>query len=421
MYDVIIIGAGVAGASFANKISRFAETLLIEAQDYNKEIPVRTNIFAEHNKPYIEEKFWNDQTIFPRPFLQLNYKSEKYDGLLNSEEFGAPLGKISHTEVFLKKLLNNFDNQGGIAHYNERIIKVNKHKDYIEIINDKGEAYKSKLLALATGSRGFDLQRSLGFEIPDSYMGIYTNIFADEELLDRNFNFQYMFHLNPNISPNGPFFFNVGKGRISTGYLGNRESHNELSDKLDRILQNYEKIRKFMNGLSWNKNEFVSGSISKHPIKSFTKDRMIILGEAAGIVTAYFYEGILCGLVCADVASDLIKTLLENNSNFTKAELIRYEQEISQILLKGYFRNGDACEYLFYGGGAYVKSLWSTYTNLLLTNETVRKYVYEAHTIQDLSKYDTDRDRYVGERLFSALPTLSKLTLGPRFFKAMLK
>ena len=421
MFDVIVIGAGTSGASFANRASKFAKTLLIEAQDYNKEIPIRTNIFAGHNKPFIEDKFWNDESIFPRPFLQLNYKSEKYDGLLDSKEFGGPLGKISHTEVFIEKLIESFENRGGTAHYNEKVIKVNKHNDYIEILNDKGESFKGKILVLATGSRGFDLQKSLGFETPDSFMGIYTNIWADETLLNEKFNFQYMFHLNPNISTNGPFFFNVGKGRISTGYLGNKESHSELVDKLDRILQNYQKIEKFIKRLKWDKNNFVSGSISKHPIKSFTKDRIIILGEAAGLVTSYFYEGILCGLVCAQVASDIIKPLFEQNSNFSRAKLVKYDKEIARILLKGYFKNGDACEYLFYSGGSYVKSLWNEYTNLLLTNKTVRRYVYEAHTIQDLAKYDTDKDRYVGECLFSALPTLSKITLSPRFFKAMLK
>jgi len=76
---------------------------------------------------------------------------------------------------------------------------------------------------------------------------------------------------------------------------------------------------------------------------------------------------------------------------------------------------------LFYSNDSSAKTLWTTYTNLLNTNKTVRKYVYEAHTIQDLWNYDTDRDRYVGERLFGALPGLQKLTLWPKFLKAMSK
>jgi len=419
-YDIIIIGAGISGASLAYKASKYAKTLLIESQDYDREIPVRINIFAEHNKPFIDDVFWNDDSIFPRSFLQLNYKSDKYDGLLNSKEFGMPLGKISHTEIFIKKLIDKFKDQGGVTQFNEKIAKIVKHIDCVEVINNKGESYTTKLLILATGSRGFDLQKSLGFEIPDSFMGVYTNTYADENLLDENFNFQYMFHLNPNINPNGPFFFNVGKGRVSTGYLGNKESPDQLKEKLDRILRNYKKIQPFINGLKWERN-YITGGISKHPISTMTKDRVIVLGEAAGVVTAFFYEGLLGGLASADIAAKLIKPLLENNSNFSRPELITYDQEIARILLNGYFRNGAACEFLFYSKDSSAKTLWTTYTNLLNTNKTVRKYVYEAHTIQDLWNYDTDRDRYVGERLFGALPGLQKLTLWPKFLKAMSK
>ena len=242
------------------------------------------------------------------------------------------IGKISHTEIFIKKLIDKFKDQGGITQFNEKVAKVVKHIDYVEVINNKGESYTTKLLILATGSRGFDLQKSLGFEIPDSFMGIYTNTYADESLLDENFNFQYMFHLNPNISPNGPFFFNVGKGRVSTGYLGNKESPDQLREKLERILRNYKKIQPFMNGLKWDRN-FITGGISKHPISTMTKDHVIVLGEAAGVVTAFFYEGLLGGLASANIAAKLIKPLLENNSNFSRSELITYDHEIARILL----------------------------------------------------------------------------------------
>ena len=44
MYDFIVVGAGISGVSFAYKTSKYAKTLLVEAQDYEREIPVRTNI-----------------------------------------------------------------------------------------------------------------------------------------------------------------------------------------------------------------------------------------------------------------------------------------------------------------------------------------------------------------------------------------
>ncbi|MHA1456438.1 MAG: NAD(P)/FAD-dependent oxidoreductase [Promethearchaeota archaeon] len=345
--------------------------------------------------------------MFPRPWNVLNYKSEKNDGLIDYKEFGKPLGKISHTEKFIEKLIQYAEDQGCDTRFNEKISKINKHGDHVEIINNKGESYSTKLLVLATGSRGFGLQRSLGFEVPDSYMGIYLNSDVDENILDENFYFQYM------------FFFNVGKGRVSTGYLGNKETPAQLKDKLDRILRNYEIIQKYVKGISWDLNNIVIGDISKHPISKMTNNRIIVLGEAAGLVTPFFYEGMLCGLASAEYASTVIEPLLSNSSEFSRTELVKYDQEINRLLLDGYFRNGNACEYLFYGNKNSMKSIWNAYAEMLLKNKTVRKFVYEVLMIQDLSKYNTDNDREVGERLFAQLPILSKATMWPKFLKAM--
>ncbi|MHA2401238.1 MAG: FAD-dependent oxidoreductase, partial [Promethearchaeota archaeon] len=239
MYDVIVIGAGIAGATFALKSSKYAKTLLIEAQDYEKEIPLRTNIFPEHNKPFIKEEIdWNNKQIFPTPHTTSNYMSDEYNGIIDSTEFGVPLGNVSYTENFIRELLNQLENQGGVFKSNDRITRINRHSDYLELFNSKGESYSTKLLALATGSRGFELQRSLGFEVPDSYTGVYLHMFGDEDKINENLDINYTFHINPKISTNGPFFFNKGVERISAGYLGDKhQSKEEIISKLERILK----------------------------------------------------------------------------------------------------------------------------------------------------------------------------------------
>jgi len=420
MYDVIIIGAGIAGATFASKISQYAKTLLIEAQDYRKEIPIRTNIFPEHNKPFIKEEIdWQNKEIFPCPHTKSNYMSDEFNGVIDSTEFGIPLGNICYTENIIRELINQLEEHGEF-NSNVKISKINRHSDHLELINTKGESYSTKLLALATGSRGFELQRSLGFGIPDSYTGTYLHLFGDEDRINENLEYNYTFHINPKISRNGPFFFNKGKERISAGFLGEKnESREAILSKLDRILKNYERIQPFIDGLKYDLSTAVVGDISKHPIKKFSQDRVIVLGEAAGIVTAFFYEGLLPGVACADIATNTLKPLLEKGSNFSRLELQKYDQEIKRILMT-YFRNGAALEYLIYNEGSYVKSLWRLYTELLNENKLARKYIYEAYINHDLANHNTRNDRYVGEKWFSKLPTLSKITLSPKFFKAML-
>lgn len=420
MYDVIIIGAGIAGASFASKISKYANTLLIEAQDYEKEIPLRTNIFPEHNRPFIKEINWENKTIFPCLHTKLNYMSDQFNGVIDSDEFGIPLGNICYTENLIDELINQFEQQGGTFNSNERISKVNRYSDYLELTNNKGESYTTKVLVLATGSRGFDLQRSLGFQIPDHYAGTYIHLYGDENKINENLEYNYTFHINPKISRNGPFFFNKGKERVFTGYLGGKyESKEEIVSKLERILKNYKPIQPFIDGLNYNISTAVVGDISKHPIKKFSQDRVLVLGEAAGIVTAFFYEGLLSGVVCADVATNTLKPLFEKGSSFNRLDLSNYDKEVKRILMT-YFKNGNALEYLIYNESSYVKTLWRLYTELLNENKQARKYIYEAHINHDLSKHNTSNDRFVGEKWFAKLPTLSKIALSPKFFKAML-
>ncbi|MFX1570255.1 MAG: hypothetical protein ACFFCV_17995 [Promethearchaeota archaeon] len=421
MYDVIIIGAGIAGTSFASKITKYAKTLLIEAQNYKKEIPIRTNVFPEHNRPFIKEEIdWDDKTIFPSRHIKSNYMSDDFSGVIDSTEFGIPLGNICHTENLLQKLINQLEDQGGTFNSNENISRINRHNDFLEIINNKGESYNTRLLALATGSRGFDLQRSLGFDTPDHYTGALIHLFGNEDKVNENLEYNYVFHINPKISTNGPFYFNKGKERVATGFLGGKnESKEAIADKLDRILKNYKPIQPFVNGLRYNLSSAVIGEISKHPIKHFSTDRVLVLGEAAGIVTAFFYEGMLAGVACGDIATKTLKRLLENDSKFTRLELSKYDQEIKRVLFP-YFKNGNALEYLIYNEGSYVKSLWRLYTELLTENKLARKYIYEAYINHDLSTHNTSNDRYVGEKWFGKLPALSKITLSPKFFKAML-
>ncbi|MHA1255810.1 MAG: hypothetical protein ACTSPS_09455, partial [Promethearchaeota archaeon] len=90
MFDVIVIGAGIAGATFASKVSKFAKTLLIEAKEEGN-IPMTTNVFPEHNRPFLPEEInWQDKLLFPTPHIKTNFLGYKEEGIINSEEFGSP-------------------------------------------------------------------------------------------------------------------------------------------------------------------------------------------------------------------------------------------------------------------------------------------------------------------------------------------
>jgi flavin-dependent dehydrogenase len=421
MYDIIVIGAGIAGATFAHKVSKFAKTLLIEAKDEKSKIesPL-TNIYPEHNRAFLDDIDYNNKDLFPCVHYKINYKSHKYDGIVDSMEFGAPFGYISYTEKLIEHLIQNCEDNGGTIIFDEKASKITRDSEKVEVMTNKGDTYSGKLIAIATGSYGFELQKSLGFETPDPYKGVAVHLYGEEDRLQELSDFNYLFHINHKISDKGPFFINKGTVRLSTGFLGkSNETYAEIVSKLNRILDNYKPIQPYIAGLKKGQVKPVIGEISKHPISSFSRDRAIVLGEAAGLVTSFFYEGLLGGIVSADIGSGILKPLLENNSSFSRNELYEYDREIKKTLLDTYFKNGAASEYLFYNSGPAMKIIWETYTKFITENGTIRRYVWEA--IRSIEGYDVKRDRWLGEQIFKNLPLISKITLGPTFLKALFK
>ncbi len=417
-FEIIIIGAGISGASFANKIVKFAKTLLLDAQDISQR-PLSTNILPFHNKPYIEETEWANVEIFPTYHVKTNYMGSKFDGIVNSEEFGRPLGKVVYLEKLLNRMIQKFEDQGGVFKDKQKVKKINKYSDHLEVITNNGQTFSCKLLVFATGSRALDLQRSMGFDTPDEYVGIYCHFHGDEDKLNENMDANYLFHINPKISRNGPLFINKGKERLSIGFLGDNQPIQELGLKLNNILNSYKKIQPFIKGLTRDPKSIVA-KISKHPIKTFSHDRMLILGEAAGLVTAFFYEGILCGIISAEIASNTIKSLMEINNDFNQLSLRQYDNEINRVF-GNYFKNGKGSEYIFYHSGSNMELIWDTYIKVVRKDKKLRKYIWEAYQIENieaLANYDISRDRYAGERMLANLPFLSKISLVPLFLKA---
>lgn len=420
MFDVVIVGSGVAGATFALKMVNHSKVLMIDEKNLEESIPIRTNIFPEHNRPFIPEVDWNNKEIFPTPYIRANYLGDKENGIIDASKFGTSLGNICYTDKFIEYMINQIWANGGEIKFGVKVKTVSKTNTHLELNCNNGEIIKTRLLAIATGSHDFSLQQSLGFEKPDEYQGICVHLHGDENKINDNLKVQYVFHLNPKISTMGPFFINKGIDRLYVGFLGKKkESPAEFNNKLDRILQNYKRIQPFIKNLKKG-TDIRIGNISKHPISTFSNDRTIIIGEAAGLVTSFFYEGIICGLASAHLAAETLIPLLKNESIFTKNELHEYDKEINRVLLKNYFRNGNASEYLFYNDHSYTRNLWNLYCKLIKTDLTSQKYIYDAHVLQDLSKHDLEKDKYVGEKLFGKLPALSKITLSPRFLKAML-
>ncbi len=416
----MILGAGLSGALTALRLSKIASVTLINPIPPEKLKPV-SKLFPMHNFPYFSESeiHLEDKNIFPEDHLVSWYMGTESTGILDSKEFGGPMGKVVRYDLLVKSLIEKAEKQGIRLLYEKYPEKIRKNQDGVEFQTSDGSIQKAKLLILAGGGSTHDLQSQLGLPIPDLYSGININLEGPLEVVKKNIQPQYIFHINPNISVVGPFAMITTQSLVSVGFLANKsETFQDMNDKLNRILKNYKKIQPLIEGLTPTEPAFPL-TVSKHPIKRMVDNHIVALGESAGLVSGFFYEGIIGALASSKIACDVISELIKNKLECSKQNLFKYEDLIRKNLVNSYFETGRASEFLFYGSESNLKLLFNLYGEVLKSSSKARKMLYDACRNQDLAHYNYEADRWVGEQIFQKVPALQKIVLMPHFLKAM--
>ncbi len=420
MSEIVILGAGLSGTLTALRLSKVASVTLINPITPENFKPI-SKLFPMHNYPYFSESEINvnDTVLFPEEHLVSWYMGTESTGIVDSKEFGGPMGKVVRYDQLVKSLLEKAEKQGVRLRYEKYPDKIVKNQEGVEFQSSDGSMQKAKLLILSGGGATLPIQMQSGLPIPDIYNGININLQGPLDVVKKNLPPQYIFHINPNISVVGPFAMITTKNLVSTGFLANKnESFQEMEEKLSRILKNYKKIQPLIEGLTPDEPAFPL-TVSKHPIKRMVDDHIVVLGESAGLVSGFFYEGIIGALASSKFACEVIPDLITHNREFSKKNLFTYEDLVRKNLVNTYFETGRASEFLFYGSESNIKLLFNLYGDVLKSSSKARKMLYDACRNQQLEKYDYVADRWVGEQIFQKVPVLQKIVLMPHFLKAM--
>lgn len=416
----LIIGGGVAGSLAFYYLSQIAPTLLIDKKPILEEY-YTSRIFSEHNFNWVPKCLHNNIEIFPRDHVVSIYASKKEEARLENQEFGKPLGKLMNEYKFVKKLQEEAIQKGGLIHRGIAIENIIISENEV-IISSQNKKFYGKMLLIATGS-DFTLQKQLGFGKPDTINWVAANFFADYETISKNVP-NYVFRLHPQMSLDGPLAINQGDSFFNIGLISS-DPLPTLKEKFIRVLRNYQPIQSFFNEMKPNhmvltETDLLTGIGVKHPIKTKVNKRVLLLGDAAGLVSPMYYEGIIGCLVSAKISTDILQNLYNNGSNYHSDELKEYENQLNKKLLNSYFASGDNSEAIFYKNGNDNQIIWEAYIKVLQKQKIAREKVYNAYICNDLENYPLKNDEIVGEAIFNELPLGKKITLMPVFLKAKL-
>jgi len=307
IYDVIIIGAGPAGLYTARMLAQKGyETLVIEAKDEVGKNVVCTGIIGRES--FEKFGFSNEQVV--RSIQGVRIDSPLGSSIIYRHPF--PFAFVLERQKFDKYLMESALNMGVriVLRCKATDVTINGAGVEIECAGYEGDSvkYRSRTLVLATGIE-YELNKKLELGYPVRF------IKAAQTCLRFYKNDDVTLIIGNKFAKGGfGWIVPVGEGMARVGLIS---KVNPITG-FKNIMERYFPEEKDM---SLQIKPIAQGIVSR----TF-RNRILVVGEAAGQVKTTTGGGIYFGLLCAQIAVDTINDAFKNN-DFSEKSFSVYEKQ----------------------------------------------------------------------------------------------
>ncbi|HJX04009.1 MAG TPA: NAD(P)/FAD-dependent oxidoreductase [Dehalococcoidia bacterium] len=315
IYEVIIIGAGPIGSYLAHRLAVSGRHVLVLDKNNNPGDKVCcTGIISKG----CFDKLELDETI-----KYSAYNTAKLIGpLQQSLDF-----KRHNTVAYivdrpaLNILLSARARAAGVrVTYSSDVIDLQTYKDKISVKTRTGDEIKyfdGQMLVIATGFSPRSRLSPCSAQIPRFTIGMQSSV----EVLNCS---EPQIYLDYDIAPGGfawlmPTWDNKGLAGVLCGI--------KPKQHLTYFLEKLKREGK----ISDNTGKAECGLIPLRRLKTTYGERLIVLGEAAGQVKPTTGGGIYYGLLCAEIAAEVIEKGFRN-SDFSTGQFKEYQKQWHKLL-----------------------------------------------------------------------------------------
>jgi geranylgeranyl reductase family protein len=318
MRDVIIVGGGPSGLHAARKLAaKGLDVLLLEKKADIGERVICTGIVGQR----VFKEFDLARTAVLGEIQRMTMVSPLFHSF--EYEHPYPFACVVDREGFDRSIRDQAVFAGAEIMTNHEVVDVTIGLGSVEVTSKKDTRFRvrhsSKIMLIATGL-DCRLNRKLGLGSPKGFLnGVQTEIMAGALVRPTIF-------IGRSVAPGAfAWLIPIGGGKARIGLMTGKNPREHLERLIAKLYPG--------QAAALNKDSIQVKAIAQGLISKTFGDRVLAIGEAAGQVKTTTGGGIYFGLLCADIAADVVSKGVRNG-RCSARDLAEYEHQWKKALQK---------------------------------------------------------------------------------------
>ncbi len=370
-YDVIIAGGGPGGATCAEFLAKNGvDVILFEKGDNNR------------YKACAGGLMWHNELDFgslPPEIIErdvdhliLHGPTEFVD--LKSDNNSTKIGQLTYRNRLDCYLREKAIRSGAIIETNSEVFNISCHKDFVEVevkSNSHIKRIKGDAIVIATGVHGNKLHRKLKIDRPlEIEQAIQAEYYLPSHVVEERFGGGvYELFFNSQIASHGYTWIFTKKEGVSVGMCNKNVDIKHFQE----VLKHHPIIRPKLEGakpIEFEGKHIWAAPIPDRILEHIYGNKVILVGDAAGFIDRFTYEGIWHARMSGRLAAEtLIKA--KKKSDYTASFLLKYQRKCSRIF--EIIQNSQKMHHLVYHSG-FMDLLIDTMALILQDKELSEEY-----------------------------------------------